>query len=369
MSKASLGFRAQTSGFPKSGTEPVSHNRLLRALNREPVDCTPVWFMRQAGRVLPEYRAIREKYDLLAICQHPEICAEVTLQPVHHLGVDAAILFADIMTPLIGIGIDLQIVDAVGPVIAKPVRSYADLARLRSLEPETDIPYVLQTIQLVEAELNGTVPLLGFAGAPFTLATYLIEGRSPHDFANTKRMMYAAPKLWDELMTRLADIVTTYLRAQIAAGVQAVQLFDSWVGVLSPDDYRRYVQPYSARVFTGLTDTGVPTIHFGTETATLLAAMCEAGGTTIGIDWRIPLDDAWARIGYERGIQGNLDPMVLLGPVEHMETEARRIIDRAAGRPGHIFNLGHGVHPETPVDMLKQLVEVVHSYTPTDTKC
>lgn len=347
----------------------IHGSRLLRALNRRPVDRTPVWFMRQAGRALPQYRAVREKYSFLDICGFPEICAEVTLQPVTALGVDAAILFADIMTPLIGIGIDLEIVDGVGPVIGRPIRTPADLERLRPLEAEADVPATLEAIRIIRAELGasaaagheqGNVPLLGFSGAPFTLAAYLIEGRASRDFALTKRMMYSEPELWHGLMSRLAGIAGTYLSAQIAAGVQAVQVFDSWAGALSPDDYRRYVQPHSARIFTELSSCGVPLIHFGTGTATLLEAMAEAGGTTIGIDWRISLDDAWRRIGSERGIQGNLDPVALLGPVAHMEREATRVLERAAGRPGHIFNLGHGVHPQTPVAMLKRLVDCVH---------
>lgn len=336
-------------------------DRLLRALHLEPVDCTPVWFMRQAGRSLPEYRAIKERLSLLEICRRPEVCAEVTLQPVRRLGVDAAILYADIMHPLIGIGIDLEIKEGVGPVIAQPVRSPADLPRLRPLEPE-DMQFVLDDIACILSELSGSVPLIGFSGAPFTLASYLVEGRPSRDFLQTKRLMYGEPVIWHELMTRLASIVSAYAHLQVDAGVHALQIFDSWIGALSLDDYRRYVQPYVRTVFESLEPTGVPLIHFGADTGSLLEAMRDAGGTTIGVDWRMPLDRAWARIGYDHGVQGNLDPLVLQGPWDVVRREAAAVLDRAVDRPGHVFNTGHGIHPQTPPDQLARLVEFVHEY-------
>lgn len=322
------------------------------------VDRTPVWFMRQAGRVLPEYRKIRERHDLVAITHQPELCAEVTLQPVHRLGVDAAILFADIMTPLLGIGLDLKIVEHSGPVMGQPFRSEVDLAALRSLEPEQDVPFVLEAIRLLRRELRPEVALIGFAGAPFTLASYLVEGRASRTFEHTKRLMYAEPALWAKLMERLACIVRDYLLAQIEAGVQVVQLFDSWVGCLSPDDYRRYVQPYSRTILSALGDT--PSIHFGTDTGSLLEDMAAAGGSVIGLDWRVPLDSGWDHVGFDRGVQGNLDPAVLLGPWAAVEPAAAHVLERAAGRAGHIFNLGHGLLPDTPLDNIVRLVELVH---------
>ncbi|GAC1445338.1 MAG: uroporphyrinogen decarboxylase [Chloroflexota bacterium] len=349
---------------PTQATDSIRtprQDRLLRALRREPVDRTPIWFMRQAGRSLPEYRAIKERYSLLEICRQPELCAEVTLQPVRRLGVDAAILYADIMHPLVGIGIDLDIVEGVGPVIAEPIRSASDLQRLTPLETG-DIDFVLQGIRCVLDGLAGSLPLIGFSGAPFTLASYLIEGRPSRDFVHTKRMMYGAPELWDDLMQRLARIVTAYAGAQAQAGVHAIQIFDSWAGNLSVDDYCRYVQPYSKMVFDGLSEFDLPTIHFGTATGALLQCMRDAGGSTIGVDWRIPLHIAWQRVGYDHGVQGNLDPLVLQGPWEVVRREAAAIMDRAGNREGHIFNTGHGLHPQTPPDQLQRLVEFVHEY-------
>ena len=337
-------------------TQVARKQRMLQALHLQPVDRTPVWFMRQAGRSLPEYRAIREKRTLLDICREPELCAEVTLQPVKRLGVDAAIIFADIMTPLIGMGIDIDLVDGVGPVVGAPIRSQSDVHELNELEPEADVPEVLAAISFVRHEIDRSDPvaLLGFSGAPFTLASYLLEGRSSRDFHQTKRMMYSAPDLWRQLMERLAEIVIIYLLAQVEAGADAVQLFDSWAGMLSPSDYERFVQPHSAAVLSAVESAGVPILHFGTGTAGFIELVRDAGGTTIGIDWRMNLDHAWERIGADRGIQGNLDPMVLLGPAHVVESEAKAILGRAGGRPGHIFNLGHGVHPETPVANLQR---------------
>jgi uroporphyrinogen decarboxylase len=341
--------------------KPPRLDRLLRALRREPVDRTPIWFMRQAGRSLPEYRAIKERYSLLEICRQPELCAEVTLQPVRRLGVDAAILYADIMHPLVGVGIDLEIVEKVGPVIAQPVRTQADLERLRPLAPD-DVQFVADDIRCVLAELNGEVPLIGFSGAPFTLASYLVEGRPSRDFQLTKRLMYTEPAIWDDLMHRLAGIVVSYCRVQADAGVHVLQIFDSWIGALAVDDYRRYVQPHMRTIFQSLREIGIPTIHFGTNTGGMLEAMRDAGGDTLGADWRIPLDVAWRRIGYDRGIQGNLDPVVLQAPWEVVRREADAILARAEGRPGHIFNTGHGLPPQTPPDQLKRLVDYVHGY-------
>jgi uroporphyrinogen decarboxylase len=318
--------------------------------------------MRQAGRSLPEYRAIKERYSLLEICRRPDICAEVTVQPVRRLGVDAAILYADIMHPLVGIGIDLEIKEGVGPIIAHPIRGAHDIAALRDLEPEADLPFVIEDIAATLDRLQGSVPLIGFAGAPFTLASYLVEGRPSRDFLQTKRLMYGSPDVWHALMKRLATIVGTYLVMQAEAGVHVLQLFDSWVGALSPDDYTRYVQPYSAVALRAASATGLPVIHFGTGTATLLEAMAEAGGSTIGVDWRVPLDRAWERIGYDHGIQGNLDPLLLQAPIEVVTRETEAILRRAARRPGHIFNVGHGIHPATEPDTIARVVEVVHEY-------
>jgi uroporphyrinogen decarboxylase len=277
--------------------------------------------------------------------------------------VDAAILFADIMLPLLAVGVELDIVEGLGPVIAHPLREPADLRALRPLE-EDDVRFVTDDIAATLAALAGEVPLIGFSGAPFTLASYLVEGKPSRDFLATKRLMYSRPDVWDDLMTRLAGIVSAYLRCQVTAGVHALQVFDSWVGALSLDDYVHYVQPYSRHVFEGTRDLPVPTIHFGTGTATLLEAMRDAGGTAIGVDWRIPLDAAWERIGPHRAVQGNLDPLVLLGPWEVIERESHHILERAAGRPGHVFNVGHGIHPQTDPDQLRRLVDLVHAFQP-----
>jgi uroporphyrinogen decarboxylase len=335
---------------------------LVRAARREPVDRRPVWFMRQAGRSLPEYRKIRESYDLFTICRNPELCAEVTLEPVRRLGVDGAVLFADIMLPVaFGLGVELQLVDGVGPVVAHPIRSRADIDRLQARPPGEAVPFVLETIELLRRELDPSVAVIGFSGAPFTLAGYLIEGKPSRDFLTTKTMMHAEPALWDALMTRLSRLVLEYLLAQIGAGAQLVQIFDSWVGALSPADYRHQVMPYVAEIFDGLRRAGAPSIHFGTGTAGILPLMREAGGDVIGVDWRIDLGEAWRVIGHDRGIQGNLDPALLLAPWPAIEDGARRVIDAAGGRTGHIFNLGHGVLPESPIEHLQRLVEFVHA--------
>ena len=335
---------------------------LVRAARRQAVERRPVWFMRQAGRSLPEYRKIRQSADLFTICQDPALCAEVTLQPVQRLGVDGAVLFADIMLPVaFSLGVSLQLVENVGPVIDEPIRSQAAVDRLLSVPVAESVPFVLETIRLLRRALDPNVAVIGFAGAPFTLAGYLIEGKPSRDFLTTKAIMLGEPQLWDALMSRLSRLVLEYLRAQIEAGAQLVQLFDSWVGALSPADYRKCVQPYVASIFDGLRATGTPTIHFGTGTAALLPDMRDAGGDVIGLDWRVELDEAWNRIGYDRGVQGNLDPAAMLAPWAVVEEKARAILAQAGSRPGHIFNLGHGVQPSTSVENLQRLVELVHT--------
>jgi uroporphyrinogen decarboxylase len=331
----------------------------LRACRREPVDRTPVWFMRQAGRYLPEYRALRGETDVLTLTRDPEAAAEIALQPVRRLGVDAAILFSDIMVPVAAVGIDVRIVRNQGPTLAEPFRGDADLERLRPLEPAEDVLFTLKTIRILRRELD--VPLIGFAGAPFTVASYLIEGQPSRDHARTKALMHGEPVTWGRLMDRLTELMLGYLRAQVEAGVQAVQLFDSWAGALDPDDYRQHVLPWSRRILAGV--SGVPRIHFGTGTGELLAPMREAGADVVGVDWRVPLDVAWDRIGHDAGIQGNLDPAVCAGPWEAVERKAGDVLRRAGGRPGHIFNLGHGVLPGTPPENLERLVELVHTET------
>lgn len=337
----------------------------LRAARREQTERTPIWFMRQAGRILPEYRELRERWTLIEICRQPELCAEVTLQPVRRMPVDAAVMFADIMLPLIGIGVDLELVDNVGPVVRHPIRDRAGVEALRPIEPERDVPFVLETARILKRELAGKTAVLGFSGAPFTLASYLIEGKPTREFALTKAMMYGEPDLWHALMDRLTTIMITYLQAKASAGVDALQLFDSWIGALGPQDYETYVRPYTRRIFAALAPTGLPFIHFGTNTATLLDQMKDDGGSVLGVDWRVPLDVAWDRIGHDKGIQGNLDPALLLAPRAVLEAGAAEVLRRAAGRPGHIFNLGHGLLPQSPLDNVLRLVDFVHERSST----
>ena len=344
----------------------AQNSLFMRAARREPVERTPIWFMRQAGRILPEYRAIRQNYTLLEICRHPELCAEVTLQPVRRLDVDAAVMFADIMLPLMGIGIELELVDSVGPVIKHPIQNMADLEAVRPIEPENDVPFILEAVGIVKRELAGRIPLIGFCGAPFTLASYLIEGKPTREFIKTKAMMYGEPEVWHGLMDRLTNNMITYLNAKVDAGADALQLFDSWVGCLNPRDYATYVEPYTRRIFDGLKHRNLPFIHFGTNTATLLDRMKDDGGTVISVDWRIPLDVAWEKFGYHLGIQGNLDPAVLLGPKDVIEEQATDVLCRAGGRPGHIFNLGHGIHFDTPLDNVLHLVDFVKKFKVED---
>jgi uroporphyrinogen decarboxylase len=332
----------------------------LVACRRRPAPHTPVWFMRQAGRSLPEYRAIRGEGSILEAIAQPELAAEITLQPVRRYGVDAAILYSDIVVPVHAIGFGVDVVPGVGPVVSEPFRSKDDLARLRPLEPEADTPYVLETVRLLAAELPPSVALIGFAGAPFTVASYLIEGRPSRTYERTKSLMHAEPGLWDSLLERLADLALASLRSQVAAGAQAVQVFDSWAGALSPAAYRRFVLPHSQRIFEGLADLDVPRIHFGVGTGELLALMAEAGADVVGVDWRVPLSAAWERVGPDKAVQGNLDPAICLAPWDVVEQETRRVLAEAGGRAGHIFNLGHGVLPETDPDTLARVVEVVH---------
>jgi uroporphyrinogen decarboxylase len=338
----------------------VAEPLLTRACRRELVERTPVWFMRQAGRSLPEYRELRKHHDLFSVCRQPELCAEVTLQPVRAHDVDAAVMFADIMLPVIGMGVDVELVENVGPVIANPVRTNDDVQRLRVPDPQEAVPFILEAVRLVRAELPAEKAVIGFAGGPFTVAGYLIEGKPTREFVQTKRCMYAQPEVWHALMDKLADTFVSYLRAKVTAGADVIQLFDSWVGTLSAEDYEEFVAPYSARVLTAV---DVPTIHFGTGTTHLLPAMREAGGDVIGLDWRIPIEGGWEIVGPDRGVQGNLDPALLLGPFERVAAAANRILDAVAGRRGHIFNLGHGVLPDTDPADLARLVELVHART------
>ena len=335
-------------------------SRFLRACRREPVDATPVWFMRQAGRALPEYRAVRERARLVDIVDDAALCAEVTLQPVHRLGVDAAIVFADITTPLPGAGIEVDLVDGFGPLIRRTIESAADVVAIRPFDARASVGPLLEAIAILRRE--SPVPVIGFAGAPFTLAAYLVEGRSPRDLERTKRFMRAEPAAWWLLLDTLVDLDLAYLGAQIEVGAEAVQIFDSWVGQLSPYEYRALVLPHVRRLLEGLTRYRVPTIHFGTGTAGLLPLMADAGGDVLGLDWRIGLADGWARVG-ERAVQGNLDPTLLLGPWDAVADGARAILADAAGRPGHVFNLGHGVLPATDPDHLRRLVDLVHEHT------
>ena len=332
------------------------NSSLLDACLGKPVERPPVWFMRQAGRSLPEYRALREKHGMFEIFRDPELAAEVTLQPVRRLGVDAAILFSDIVVPLAAVGVDVEL--RPGPVVAQPFRGPADLRRLRPLEPQADIPFVLDTVRLLAGQLD--VPLIGFAGAPFTLASYLIEGGPSKTLGRTKAVMHADPGFWADLLDRLAGIVVSSLRGQVEAGAAAVQVFDSWAGVLSPSDYRRSVLPAARKIFAGLEDLGVPRIHFGVGTGELLELLAEAGADVVGVDWRVPLDRARARLGEHVAVQGNLDPAVCLAPWDVVAREAGAVLDANGGRPGHVFNLGWGVLPETDPDVLRRLVDLVH---------
>jgi uroporphyrinogen decarboxylase len=341
----------------------MASDRFLRALRREPVDRTPVWFMRQAGRYLPEYRELRGDRDILDSIRRPEEAVEITLQPLRRMPVDAAIVFSDIVVPLVAVGLPVRIVQGRGPVLDQPIRDAAGVGRLRPLDPEADEPYVVDAIRLLVKELD--VPLIGFAGAPFTLASYLIEGGPSRDHARTKALLWSEPALWNDLLERLVTIVVAHVGAQVQAGASAIQIFDSWVGALAPATYESAVAPHMRRLFAAVSDLGVPVIHFGVGTGELLGAMAAAGGDAIGIDARVPLDAGWERIGgpSQRAVQGNLDPSALRAPWEVVEREALDVLARAGGRDGHVFNLGHGVLPDTPVATLQRLVDLVHERT------
>jgi uroporphyrinogen decarboxylase len=338
---------------------PWHDSPFLKACRREPTSVTPIWLMRQAGRYLPEYRAVRAKTSFLELCKNPQLSAEVMITAVERLGVDAAIIFSDLLPILEPMGMELEFAQGEGPVIHNPVREATDVGRVFELESVASLEYVMETVRQTRAGLPGEIPLIGFAGAPFTLASYAIEGGSSRSFLHTKTLMYRDAGAWNALLGRLVRGVTRYLNAQIAAGAQAVQLFDSWVGCLGPEDYRRYVLPHTQAVLAGLAP-GTPVIHFGTGNPALVPLMAEAGGQVIGVDWRIELDAAWQAVGPQRAIQGNLDPAVLLADRNEIRHQAERILAQAAGRPGHIFNLGHGVLPQTPPDNARTLVDAVH---------
>ena len=334
---------------------------LVRAARRQPTERTPVWFMRQAGRSLPEYRKLREGRTLFEVCEVPELCAEVTLQPVRRHDVDAAVMFADIMSPVLGLGIGVELVENVGPVVREPIRTAADLARITQGDPVDYAAGILGAIRIVRGELRPDQAVVGFCGGPFTVAGYLIEGKPSRDFLAVKRMMYGDPATWHGLMDSLAACFAPYVQAQVAAGADVIQLFDSWVGNLSVGDYEEFVAPYSARILAAVREVGVPSIHFGTGTAHLLRSLAAAGGDAVGLDWRIPLDRGWAEVP-GRAVQGNLDPTLLLAPWERLEAGARDVLERAHGRPGHIFNLGHGVLPPTDPDQITRLAAYVREF-------
>ena len=343
-----------------------SSHLFLKACRRQPVPRTPVWFMRQAGRYMQEYRELRSRHSLLELCRTPELAAQITLQPIEKLGVDAAIIFADLLLPVQAMGMSLDFVEGEGPALSPPLRTAEDVRHLR--EPQDgELDYVADAIRIVCRELDGKVPVIGFCGAPFTVASYMIEGGASRDFVKTKRFLYHQPDLWQQLMGKLVKVLSEFLCSQVAAGAAAVQVFDSWVGCLSPQDYRHYVLPYSQQLIRRVSRTGVPVIHFGTGTATLLELLREAAGDVIGpvigIDWRIEMDEAWRRIGYDVAVQGNLDPAVLLGPPEIIRREVERILRSVQGRPGHIFNLGHGILPFTPVENVQAVVAMVHGFS------
>jgi len=340
------------------------NDNFLRACWKKQTEFTPIWFMRQAGRYLESYRRVRAKNDVLTICKTPELSAKVTVDATTELGVDAAIIFADIMLPLEGIGQSFKLVDGVGPVVEKPIERMEDVKTIGKFSPKDHVPFVTDAIELAIQQLDGRTPLIGFSGAPFTLASYLIEGSPSREFTKTKKMMYAELEAWKLLMTKLSSMVSDYLLAQVRAGVDAVQLFDSWSGCLSPSDYEEFVLPFNKQIFERLKPGGVPRIHFGVGTAGILKAMREAGGDVFGVDWRISIDEAWSILGHV-AIQGNLDPAILLGANDFVHARSKDILARIGGRPGHIFNLGHGVLPDTPPDHVKDLVQFIHGTTRT----
>ena len=334
----------------------------LMACRRQPTEYTPIWLMRQAGRYMKEYRALRKKYSFLEMCKNPELAAQVTLQPIERFKLDAAIIFSDILIPLEPMGVEFEFAKGEGPVFHHPLREMKDVEKLRIIEPEEEISFLMKAIRMVRNELEGKIPLIGFSGAPFTLASYIIEGGHSRNYILTKGLMYQNRPTWDALMEKITEVLIRYLNAQIRSGVQTLQIFDSWVGCLSPSDYEKYVLPFSKKVINGVSKS-VPLIHFATSSSTLLELMKRAGGDVIGVDWRVDIREAWARIGYDVAIQGNLDPVILFGPVDLIKKEVKRILELAEGRPGHIFNLGHGILPDTPVDHVAALIEAVHQYS------
>lgn len=343
-------------------------SRFLRACRRQPVDATPIWLMRQAGRYMSEYRELRKSYGILEIIKNPELACEVTMQPIHAFDLDAAIIFADILPPLEGMGLSLEFVKGEGPLIHNPVRSAADVEALRTPQPEESLGFTLEAVKLARRELESQgIPLIGFSGAPFTLACYAIEGGSSRNYRYAKSLMMSEPALWHRMMAKFSVIVGRYLLAQARAGAQVLQVFDSWVGALGPDDYRQMAMPYTQQAISIAKQAGVPIIHFGTNTNGMLELIRDAGGDVIGVDWRIDLDVAWGRLGPQVAIQGNLDPVALFASWSELTDRAGRILDLAGGRPGHIFNLGHGILPETPVDNVRRLVDFVHEYSSQQT--
>ncbi len=334
-------------------------DRFINACRRQPVDCTPVWMMRQAGRYLPEYREIRAKHTFLEMCKTPELAAEVTIQPIRRYEIDAAIIFADILLPLEPMGIGLEFAKGEGPVIHNPVRTMSDVQKLKPIDAATQIEYLMTAIKIVLKELNGKVPLIGFSGAPFTLASYIIEGGGSRNYEHAKTMMFAEPKAWHKLMEHLTGVIINYLNAQIDTGVQVVQLFDSWVGALGPADYREFVLPHQKNVIAGVKKT-VPLIHFANGATHLLEMVAEAGGDVIGLDWRCNLDEAWKRVGHDKGVQGNIDPISLFGTKEFIRKRTKEILDRAGNRNGHIMNLGHGILQQTPLDHAAEFINATH---------
>jgi len=341
----------------------LQQSRFLRACRREPGD-TPLWFMRQAGRYMAEYRRLRERHGMLELCRTPELACEVTLQPLRRFDLDAGIIFSDILLPLEPMGVPFEFARGEGPVIHRPLRTPEDVAQVRVIDPEESLGYVLDAIRLVVRELGDRTPLIGFCGAPFTLASYAIEGGGSRNYIHAKRMMYEQPKQWHELLARFSEVLGRHLQAQVRAGVTCVQMFDSWVGALSPADYREFALPHSRRVLQMAAETGVPVIHFGTGTGTMLELLKEAGGDVIGLDWRIELDEGWRRLGSDVGVQGNLDPVTLMAPAPLLKERVTDILRRAGGRPGHIFNLGHGILPETPLESIDTVIDAVRGWKP-----
>ncbi len=340
------------------------NDRFLKACLRQPVDRTPVWFMRQAGRYMEEYQTIRRRHSILEVCKTPALAAEVTLQPIQRFDFDAAIIFADILLPLDAMGLGLEFVEGKGPVIAKPIRGEVSVVQLPAVDGEA-FTYAGEAIRQTLSALEDRVPLIGFAGAPFTLASYAIEGGSSRDYFRTKQLMFSQPIVWHQLMSKLSAVVIEYLRVQSRAGAQAIQLFDSWVGCLNPSDYEEYVLPHVQAIFSALRIEGIPLIYFGTGTAGLLSRMRKAGSDVMGVDWRIRLDDGWATVGYDMAIQGNLDPMVLFAPESEIERRVRDILNQAGGRPGHVFNLGHGILPTTPLRGVEVALECIRKFSPS----